>query len=37
MALPRCTASPGTVPGRSGTLLIQGPEFLGEVDLAKAA
>ena len=37
MALPRCTAGPGTVPGRSGTLLVQGPEFLGDVDLAKAA
>jgi hypothetical protein len=37
MALPRCTTGPGTVPGRTGTLLVQGPEFLGEVDLARAA
>jgi len=37
MALPRCTTGPGTVPGRSGTLLVQGPEFLGDVDLARAA
>lgn len=36
-ALPRCEVGPGTVPGRSGTLLCQGPEFLGEVDLALAA
>lgn len=37
MALPRCTVAPGTVPGRTGTLLVQGPEFLGDVDLARAA
>jgi undecaprenyl phosphate-alpha-L-ara4FN deformylase len=37
MALPRCTTGMGSVPGRSGTLLVQGPEFLGEVDLAQAA
>jgi len=37
MALPRCTTGPGTVPGRSGTLFTQGPEFLGDVDLAQAA
>jgi len=37
MALPRCMVGPGTVPGRSGTLLVQGPEFLGDVDLAQAA
>jgi len=37
LALPRCEVGPGTVPGRSGTLLCQGPEFLGEVDLAEAA
>jgi peptidoglycan/xylan/chitin deacetylase (PgdA/CDA1 family) len=36
LALPRCTVGPGTVPGRSGTLLVQGPEFLGDVDLAAA-
>jgi peptidoglycan/xylan/chitin deacetylase (PgdA/CDA1 family) len=34
MALPRCTVHAGTVPGRSGTLLVQGPEFLADVDLA---
>jgi undecaprenyl phosphate-alpha-L-ara4FN deformylase len=37
MALPRCTTGPGTVPGRSGTLLVQGDEFLREIDLAAAA
>lgn len=37
MALPRCTVAAGAVPGRSGTLLVQGSEFLGEVDLAQAA
>lgn len=37
MALPRCTTGPGTVPGRTGTLLVQGEEFLGNVDLARAA
>ena len=37
LALPRCEVGPGTVPGRSGTLLCQGPEFLAEVDLARAA
>ena len=37
LALPRCEAGPGTVPGRSGTLLCQGREFLGDVDLARAA
>jgi peptidoglycan/xylan/chitin deacetylase (PgdA/CDA1 family) len=37
MALPRCEAGPGTVPGRSGTLLVQRAEFLGDVDLAQAA
>jgi peptidoglycan/xylan/chitin deacetylase (PgdA/CDA1 family) len=30
--LPRCETGPGEVPGRSGTLLVQGPEFLGGVD-----
>ena len=34
MALPRCTVGPGTVAGRTGTLLVQGAEFLGDVDLA---
>ena len=37
LALPRCEVGPGTVPGRSGTLFRQGPEFLAEVDLALAA
>ena len=37
LALPRCEVGPGTVPGRSGTLFCQGPEFLAEVDLAQAA
>ena len=37
LALPRCETGPGTVPGRSGTLLVQGPEFLADVDLADAA
>ena len=37
MALPRCSVGAGTVPGRPGTLLVQGSEFLGEVDLAEAA
>ena len=34
MALPRCETGPGSIPGRTGTLLVQGPEFLGEVILA---
>lgn len=37
MALPRCVTGPGTVAGRTGTLFTQGPEFLGDVDLARAA
>jgi undecaprenyl phosphate-alpha-L-ara4FN deformylase len=37
MALPRCNVGLGEVPGRAGTLLLQGPEFLGDVDLAAAA
>ena len=37
MALPRCVTGPGMVTGRTGTLLVQGEEFLGEVDLALAA
>ncbi|MCC7327366.1 MAG: 4-deoxy-4-formamido-L-arabinose-phosphoundecaprenol deformylase [Burkholderiales bacterium] len=37
MALPRCTTGPGTVPGRTGTVLVQGPEFLADVDRARAA
>jgi peptidoglycan/xylan/chitin deacetylase (PgdA/CDA1 family) len=35
--LPRCEVAPGSVPGRTGRLLVQGPEFLGDVDLALAA
>jgi peptidoglycan/xylan/chitin deacetylase (PgdA/CDA1 family) len=37
LALPRCEVQPGTVPGRSGTLLVQGDEFLAEVDAAVEA
>ena len=38
MALPRCDASrPARSPGARGTLLVQGAEFLGDVDLALAA
>jgi len=37
LALPRCEVAPASVPGRSGTLLCQGEEFLGDVDLAAAA
>ncbi len=37
LALPRHEVAPGTVPGRSGTLLVQGREFLGDVNLAAAA
>jgi undecaprenyl phosphate-alpha-L-ara4FN deformylase len=37
MALPRCSTGPGTVSGRTGTLLLQGNEFLADVDLARAA
>jgi peptidoglycan/xylan/chitin deacetylase (PgdA/CDA1 family) len=33
MALPRCVTGPGTVAGRSGTLLVQQEEFLGDVAL----
>ena len=37
MALPRCEVMSGSVAGRSGTLLVQGTEFLSDVDLAAAA
>ncbi len=37
MALPRCEVGLGTVDGRSGALLVQGAEFLADVDLAQAA
>jgi hypothetical protein len=36
LALPRCEVAPGAIPGRSGTVLCQGREFLGDVDLAAA-
>jgi len=35
-AQPRCEVGPGEIAGRSGTLLVQGPEFLADVDLAQA-
>ena len=34
LALPRCETSLGTVPGRTGTLFMQGDEFLGDADAA---
>jgi peptidoglycan/xylan/chitin deacetylase (PgdA/CDA1 family) len=37
LALPRCEVGSGSVPGRSGKLFCQGPEFLAEVDLAQGA
>jgi len=37
MALPRCEVAPGTVEGRTGTLLTQGAEFLSEAELSEAA
>jgi peptidoglycan/xylan/chitin deacetylase (PgdA/CDA1 family) len=37
LALPRCEVAQGTVPGRSGTLLTQGAEFLAEARLPQAA
>jgi undecaprenyl phosphate-alpha-L-ara4FN deformylase len=36
LALPRCEVAPGAIAGRSGTVLCQGREFLGDVDLAAA-
>jgi hypothetical protein len=36
LALPRCCVAPGAVPGRVGDVLLQGDEFLGDVDLAAA-
>ncbi len=36
LALPRCEVGPGALDGRSGTLLLQGDEFLAGVDLAQA-
>ena len=37
LALPRCEVGPAEVEGRSGTLMMQGAEFLADVDLAQAA
>ncbi len=37
LALPRCEVGPGVLDGRSGTVLLQGDEFLAGVDLAQAA
>ena len=37
LALPRCETGLGEVPGRSGLVLVQRDEFLGDVDLALAA
>jgi peptidoglycan/xylan/chitin deacetylase (PgdA/CDA1 family) len=37
MALPRCEVGIDPVPGRSGALLCQRREFLGDVDFARAA
>jgi len=37
LALPRCEVMQGPIPGRSGNVLLQGAEFLGDVDLAEAA
>jgi hypothetical protein len=37
LALPRCEVRIGAVPGRSGTLFMQGPEFLADVAIAQAA
>lgn len=37
LALPRCEVGLGDVPGRSGLVLVQRDEFLGDVDLALAA
>ena len=35
LALPRCETLLSAIPGRTGTLLVQGEEFLGEVDEAR--
>jgi len=37
LALPRCEVGPGTIEGRSGTLLVQREEFLADVDLGQMA
>jgi undecaprenyl phosphate-alpha-L-ara4FN deformylase len=36
LQLPRCETVLGPVPGRSGTLMMQGDEFLGDADVARA-
>ncbi len=36
MALPRCEVAPNTILGRTGTLLMQGAEFLAGADVAQA-
>jgi peptidoglycan/xylan/chitin deacetylase (PgdA/CDA1 family) len=35
LALPRCETLLSAIPGRTGTLLVQGEEFLGDVDEAR--
>ena len=35
--LPRCIVGLADIPGRSGTLLVQGQEFLGDVDVTRVA
>jgi hypothetical protein len=37
LALPRCEVGPDSVEGRSGTLLVQGEEFLADSLLREAA
>lgn len=37
LALPRCEVGPAEIEGRSGTLMVQGAEFLADVDLSQAA
>jgi len=37
MELPRCEVGTGSVRGRAGTLFVQGEEFLGDVELPRAA
>jgi len=35
LALPRCETGPAPIEGRTGTLLMQGDEFLGDADVAR--
>ncbi len=37
LPMPRCMTGLAAIPGRSGTLLVQGQEFLGDVTLPEAA